>query len=90
MSSRSGGFGRQSQLQRRAQARSCSRTASSESALRRPVAGRVALEMVRTFHFASTTVILPATPRALTPRSYIDSAKDGGTTNSPRLQGFIW
>jgi hypothetical protein len=42
------------------------------------------------FHFASMTRILPPSPRALSVRSYIDSANIGGTTNSPRLHGLIW
>ena len=38
----------------------------------------------------STTLIFPPTPRAFTLRSYIDSAKTGGTTKLPRLSDLIW
>ena len=37
----------------------------------------------------SVTVMRLPTPRPLTLRSYIDSAKTGGTTNSPRLHDLI-
>src|SRR5438874_553323 len=39
--------------------------------------------------FYCVTVIRPPTPRPLTFRSYIDWAKTGGTTNSPRLHDLI-
>ena len=35
------------------------------------------------------TVIFPPSPRAFTFRSYIDSAKTGGTTKFPRLHDLI-
>src|SRR3954469_25028159 len=41
-------------------------------------------------HFPSVTAIFPPFPRPLMSRLYIDSAKTGGTTNSPRLQDLIW
>src|SRR4051812_34178206 len=37
----------------------------------------------------SATVILPPTPCAFTPRSYIASANGGGTVNSPRFVDLI-
>src|SRR5205085_9160852 len=37
----------------------------------------------------SVTLIFPPTPRPFTFRSYIDSAKIGGTVNSPRLDDLI-
>ena len=36
------------------------------------------------------TLIFPPSPRAFTLRSYIDSAKTGGTTKFPRLHDLIW
>ena len=42
-----------------------------------------------TFRNYFVTLIFPPTPRAFTLRSYIDSAKTGGTTNSPRLPDLI-
>src|ERR1700693_1032155 len=46
--------------------------------------------MTCVFMSYSVTVILPPTPRPLMFRSYIDSAKTGGTTNSPRFVDLIW
>src|SRR5947208_13974884 len=37
----------------------------------------------------SVTLIFPPTPRPFTFRSYIDSAKIGGTVKSPRLEDLI-
>jgi hypothetical protein len=36
------------------------------------------------------TLTFPPNPRAFTLRSYIDSAKTGGTTKLPRLHDLIW
>src|SRR5450432_4556192 len=42
---------------------------------------------IRNYFF---TLIFPPSPRAFTLRSYIDSAKTGGTMKLPRLHDLIW
>src|SRR5205814_9545066 len=83
--SNSGGFGKASQ--------------TPASTIARKIALRVHRLRTYVFTFRNpvsglrnylVTLIFPPNPRAFTLRSYIDSAKTGGTINCPRLHDLIW